>query len=218
MRIVFLGAPGSGKGTQSQRLVESHGIPQVSTGDLLRAHVRDGTELGRRAKSVMDAGQLVDDATILGMVRERLAAPDAARGFILDGFPRTVPQAEGLDQMLAAIGQPLDAAVLFNVDAGLLVKRISGRRTCQDCGRVFNVHTAPPPAPPPCGGQCETPRLVQRPDDKEETVARRLAVYDEQTRPLVGFYEQRGLLRSIDAEGDLPTVTARLEAALAPRG
>ncbi|MFN5011874.1 MAG: adenylate kinase [Gammaproteobacteria bacterium] len=218
MRIVFLGAPGSGKGTQSQRLVERHGIPQVSTGDLLRAHVRDGTELGRRAKSVMDAGQLVDDATILGMVRERLAAPDAARGFILDGFPRTVPQAEGLEQMLAAIGQPLDAAVLFNVDSGLLVKRISGRRTCQDCGRVFNVHTAPPPSPPPCDGQCETPRLVQRPDDKEETVARRLAVYDEQTRPLVGFYEQRGLLRSIDAEGDLPTVTARLEAALAPRG
>ncbi|MFO0509897.1 MAG: adenylate kinase [Gammaproteobacteria bacterium] len=218
MRIVFLGAPGSGKGTQSQRLVERHGIPQVSTGDLLRAHVRDGTELGRRAKSVMDAGQLVDDATILGMVRERLAAPDAARGFILDGFPRTVPQAEGLEQMLAAIGQPLDAAVLFDVDSELLVKRISGRRTCQDCGRVFNVHTAPPPSPPPCGGQCETPRLVQRPDDKEETVARRLEVYEEQTRPLVGFYEQRGLLRSIDAEGDLPTVTARLEAALAPRG
>lgn len=218
MRIVFLGAPGSGKGTQSQRLVERHGIPQVSTGDLLRAHVRDGTELGRRAKSVMDAGQLVDDATILGMVRERLAAPDAARGFILDGFPRTVPQAEGLEQMLAAIGQPLDAAVLFDVDSELLVKRISGRRTCQDCGRVFNVHTAPPPSPPPCGGQCEIPRLVQRPDDKEETVARRLAVYDEQTRPLVGFYQQRGLLRSIDAEGDLPTVTARLEAALAPRG
>ena len=218
MRIVFLGAPGSGKGTQSQRLVERHGIPQVSTGDLLRAHVREGTELGRRAKAVMDAGQLVDDATILGMVRERLAAPDAARGFILDGFPRTVPQAEGLEQMLAAIGQPLDAAVLFDVDSELLVKRISGRRTCQDCGRVFNVHTAPPPSPAPCGGQCETPRLVQRPDDKEETVARRLAVYDEQTRPLVGFYEQRGLLRSIDAEGDLPTVTARLEAALAPRG
>ena len=218
MRIVFLGAPGSGKGTQSQRLVERHGIPQVSTGDLLRAHVRDGTELGRRAKAVMDAGQLVDDATILGMVRERLAAPDAARGFILDGFPRTVPQAEGLEQMLAAIGQPLDAVVLFNVDSGLLVKRISGRRTCQDCGRVFNVHTAPPPTPPPCGGQCETPRLVQRPDDKEETVARRLAVYDEQTRPLVGFYEQRGLLRSIDAEGELPIVTARLEGALAPRG
>jgi adenylate kinase len=218
MRIVFLGAPGSGKGTQSQRLVERHGIPQVSTGDLLRAHVREGTELGRRAKAVMDAGQLVDDATILGMVRERLAAPDAARGFILDGFPRTVPQAEGLDQMLAAIGQPLDAAVLFDVDPGLLVKRISGRRTCEDCGRVFNVHTAPPPSPPPCGGQCETPRLVQRPDDKEETVARRLSVYEEQTRPLVGFYEQRGLLRRIDAEGDLPTVTARLEAALAPRG
>ena len=137
MRIVFLGAPGSGKGTQSQRLVESHAIPQVSTGDLLRAHVKDGTELGRRAKAVMDAGQLVDDATILGMVRERLAAPDAARGFILDGFPRTIPQAEGLDGMLAQIGQPLDAVIQFEVQPELLVQRISGRRSCQDCGRVF---------------------------------------------------------------------------------
>ena len=131
MRIVFLGAPGSGKGTQSQRLVERHGIPQVSTGDLLRAHVREGTELGQRAKAVMDAGKLVDDATILGMVRERLAQPDAARGFILDGFPRTIPQADGLNAMLAGIGQPLDVAILFNVDDDKLVKRISGRRTCE---------------------------------------------------------------------------------------
>ncbi|NBX41151.1 MAG: adenylate kinase, partial [Gammaproteobacteria bacterium] len=196
MRIVFLGAPGSGKGTQSQRLVESHAIPQVSTGDLLRAHVKDGTELGRRAKAVMDAGQLVDDATILGMVRERLAAPDAARGFILDGFPRTIPQAEGLDVMLAQIGQPLDAVIQFEVQPELLVQRISGRRSCQDCGRVFNVHTAPVPTPPPCGGQCTTPRLVQRPDDTEATVAKRLAVYVEQTAPLIGFYERKGLLRS----------------------
>ncbi|MFZ9652287.1 MAG: adenylate kinase [Steroidobacteraceae bacterium] len=215
MRIVFLGAPGSGKGTQSQRLVESHAIPQVSTGDLLRAHVKDGTELGRRAKAVMDAGQLVDDATILGMVRERLAAPDAARGFILDGFPRTIPQAEGLDGMLAQIGQPLDAVIQFEVQPELLVQRISGRRSCQDCGRVFNVHTAPVPTPPPCGGQCTTPRLVQRPDDTEATVAKRLAVYVEQTAPLIGFYERKGLLRKVEAEGELATVTARVEAALA---
>ncbi|MEY3465171.1 MAG: hypothetical protein RL603_769 [Pseudomonadota bacterium] len=215
MRIVFLGAPGSGKGTQSQRLVESHAIPQVSTGDLLRAHVKDGTELGRRAKAVMDAGQLVDDATILGMVRERLAAPDAARGFILDGFPRTIPQAEGLDVMLAQIGQPLDAVIQFEVQPELLVQRISGRRSCQDCGRVFNVHTAPVPTPPPCGGQCTTPRLVQRPDDTEATVAKRLAVYVEQTAPLIGFYERKGLLRKVEAEGELATVTARVEAALA---
>jgi adenylate kinase len=215
MRIVFLGAPGSGKGTQSQRLVESHAIPQVSTGDLLRAHVKDGTELGRRAKAVMDAGQLVDDATILGMVRERLAAPDAARGFILDGFPRAIPQAEGLDGMLAQIGQPLDAVIQFEVQPELLVQRISGRRSCQDCGRVFNVHTAPVPTPPPCGGQCTTPRLVQRPDDTEATVAKRLAVYVEQTAPLIGFYERKGLLRKVEAEGELATVTARVEAALA---
>lgn len=214
MRIVFLGAPGSGKGTQAQRLTERHGIPQVSTGDLLRAHVHQGTELGRRAKSVMDAGQLVDDTTILGMVRERLAEPDAARGFILDGFPRTIPQAEGLSTLLAEIGKPLDAVILFDVDPALLVKRISGRRSCQDCGRVFNVHTAPVPVPPPCNGQCTTPRLMQRPDDAEETVAKRIAVYGAQTAPLVGFYKNRGLLKTVAADAPLSDVTARVGAAL----
>jgi adenylate kinase len=215
MRIVFLGAPGSGKGTQAQRLVERHGIPQISTGDLLRAHVRDGTELGRRAKAIMDAGQLVDDATILGMVRERLSADDTARGFILDGFPRTIPQAEGLDALLAEIRKPLRAVVLFEVDPQLLIKRISGRRSCQDCGRVFNVHTAPVPVPPPCGGQCATPRLVQRPDDNEATVTKRLEVYEAQTQPLIGFYRGRGLLKTVDADAPLETVAERLEASLA---
>jgi adenylate kinase len=214
MRIVFLGAPGSGKGTQAQRLVERHGIPQMSTGDLLRAHVRDGTELGRRAKSIMDAGQLVDDVTILGMVRERLASPDTAKGFILDGFPRTIPQAEGLDTLLGEIGKPLKAVILFDVDPQLLVKRISGRRSCQDCGRVFNVHTAPVPVPPPCSGQCTSPRLMQRPDDAEATVAKRLAVYEEQTQPLIGFYRSRGMLKSVDADAPLEAVTERVEAAL----
>ena len=217
MRIVFLGAPGSGKGTQSQRLIERHGIPQISTGDLLRAHVREGTELGRRAKAVMDAGQLVDDQTILGMVRERLAQPDAAKGFILDGFPRTLPQAEGLETMLADIGQPLDAVILFNIESALLVQRILGRRSCQDCGRVFNVHTAPVPNPPPCGGQCTTPRLLQRPDDEEATVAKRIGVYEQQTKPLVGFYAGKGLLRSIEADAALEVVTARVEQALQRR-
>jgi adenylate kinase len=211
MRIVFLGAPGSGKGTQSQRLVERHGIPQVSTGDLLRAHVRDGTELGQRAKAVMDAGKLVDDETILGMVRDRLAQPDATRGFILDGFPRTTPQADGLGAMLAQLGCPLDAVILFNVDPVKLVQRISGRRSCQDCGRVFNIHTAPPGTPPHCGQCDDKPRLVQRPDDNEATVARRLAVYEEQTRPLVDYYRGRGLLREIDADAELDDVTARVE-------
>jgi len=215
MRIVFLGAPGSGKGSQAQRLIERHGIPQISTGDLLRAHVREGTELGRRAKAVMDAGQLVDDATILGMVRERLAAPDAARGFILDGFPRTIPQAEGLETLLAEIDQPLKVAILFEVAAPLLIQRISGRRSCQDCGRVFNIHTAPVPVPPPCAGQCTAPRLVQRPDDNEATVSTRLAVYQEQTAPLIAFYAARGLLKTIDADAPLEAVTARVEHALA---
>jgi len=214
MRIVFLGAPGSGKGTQAQRLIERHGIPQISTGDLLRAHVREGTELGRRAKAVMDAGQLVDDTTILGMVRERLSRSDAARGFILDGFPRTIPQAEGLATLLAEIGKPLDAVILFDVDPALLVKRISGRRSCQDCGRVFNVHTAPVPVPPPCNGQCTAPRLIQRPDDAEETVTKRLGVYEAQTAPLVGFYRERGLLKTVHADAPLAEVTSRVEAAL----
>ena len=214
MRIVFLGAPGSGKGTQAQRLIERHGIPQISTGDLLRAHVREGTELGRRAKAVMDAGQLVDDTTILGMVRERLSQSDAARGFILDGFPRTIPQAEGLATLLAEIGKPLDAVILFDVDPALLVKRISGRRSCQDCGRVFNVHTAPVPVPPPCNGQCTAPRLIQRPDDAEETVTKRLGVYEAQTAPLVGFYRERGLLKTVQADAPLAEVTSRVEAAL----
>jgi len=214
MRIVFLGAPGSGKGTQAQRLIERHGIPQISTGDLLRAHVREGTELGRRAKSVMDAGQLVDDATILGMVRARLAEPDAARGLILVGFPRTIPQAEWLSTMLSELGKPLDAVILFDVDPALLVKRISGRRSCQDCGRVFNVHTAPVPVPPPCNGQCTAPRLIQRPDDAEETVTKRLGVYEAQTAPLVGFYKERGLLKTVEADAPLAEVTARVEAAL----
>ncbi len=214
MRIVFLGAPGSGKGTQSQRLVERHGIPQVSTGDLLRAHVRDGTQLGKRAKAVMDAGKLVDDETILGMVRDRLAKPDAARGFILDGFPRTIPQADGLGAMLAQIGCPLDAVILFNVDPVKLVQRISGRRSCQDCGRVFNIHTAPPGTPPHCGQCDDKPRLVQRPDDNEATVATRYSVYEQQTRPLVDYYRGRGLLREIDADAELDDVTARVEALL----
>lgn len=211
MRIVFLGAPGSGKGTQSQRLVERHGIPQISTGDLLRAHVREGSELGKRAKAVMDAGKLVDDATILGMVKERLAQPDAARGFILDGFPRTIPQADGLGAMLEGIGQPLDVAILFNVDDDKLIKRISGRRTCESCGRVFNIHSSPPGSAPHCTNCGDKARLVQRPDDTEETVTKRLAVYNQQTRPLVDYYRARGLLREINADADVDAVTARIE-------
>ena len=214
MRIVFLGAPGSGKGTQAQRLTALHDIPQISTGDLLRAHVKDGTALGLRAKSVMDAGKLVDDATILGMVRDRLSQPDARIGFVLDGFPRTIAQADGLAALLTDVGAPLDAVILFNIDNQVLMQRLAGRRTCQDCGRVFNIHSAPPSVPPPCEGKCVTPRLMQRPDDTEATVSNRLAVYDAQTRPLVAYYRGKGLLREINADGDLAAVTARVNVAL----
>jgi adenylate kinase len=215
MRIVLLGAPGSGKGTQAQRLIDRHGVPQISTGDLLRAAAAAGTELGRRAKAIMDAGKLVDDATMLGIIRERLGQPDARRGFILDGFPRTIAQADGLQALLDQLGQPLDAVVLMDVDADQLFKRLTGRRTCRTCQRVFNVYTAPPSVPPPCGGQCETPDLFQRPDDSEETIGKRLSVYEAQTRPLVDYYRDRGMLRTVDAEGDIDAVTRRLEQALA---
>jgi adenylate kinase len=214
MRIVLLGAPGSGKGTQAQRLIDRHGVPQISTGDLLRAAVAAGTELGRHAKAIMDAGKLVDDATMLGIIRERLAQPDAKPGFILDGFPRTIAQADGLQALLAEIGQPLDCVVLMDVDKDQLFRRLTGRRTCGTCGRVFNVYTAPPSDPPPCGGRCETPDLVQRADDSEATIGKRLDVYEAQTKPLVEYYRGRGMLRVVDAEGDIDVVTTRLEAAL----
>ncbi len=214
MRIVLMGAPGSGKGTQSQYLVERFGIPQISTGDLLRSAVARGTEYGLRAKAAMDSGQLVVDEIVLGIIRERLAEKDAAGGFILDGFPRNLAQAQALADMLAVLGKPLDAVVLFEVDYAEIIKRISGRRSCQQCGRVFNVHTAPPGTPPHCDQCDDKPPLVQRRDDEEATVRRRLEVYEQQTRPLAQYYAAQGLLRSIDAQAGVQQVTARLVAAL----
>jgi adenylate kinase len=214
MRIILLGAPGSGKGTQSQRLAQRHGIPQISTGDLLRDAIARGTSLGLRAKPIVEAGGLVADDLVLGMIRERLGQADAQRGFILDGFPRNLAQAGALTQLLQQLGQPLDSVVLLEVDAGELVRRISGRRTCQDCGRVFNVFTSPPPAGESCPKTGAEHRLFQREDDKEATVAHRLKVYDDKTRPLVEFYSAQGLLRTINAQGELDEVSARLGAAL----
>jgi adenylate kinase len=215
MRIVLLGPPGSGKGTQSQRLIRSHGIPQISTGDLLRAAVAAQSRLGIAAKSAMDAGKLVDDEIVLGMIRERLALPDVANGFILDGFPRNLSQAAALEDLLQQLHQPLDDVVLLQVDNDELVRRIGGRRTCRNCGRVFNVFTSPPAPGETCPLTGAAHDLFQRPDDNEATIAERLKVYDEKTRPLAQFYDERGLLQRIDAEGEQDAVTARLEAVLA---
>ena len=213
MRLVLLGAPGSGKGTQAQRLQARYGVPQVSTGDLLREAVAAGTPLGRAAKIVMDAGQLVADDIMLGIIRERLARADAARGFILDGFPRTIPQADGLAALLAELGKPIDAVVLLAIDSEVLQQRMAGRRSCRRCGRVFHVVTNPPKPGDLCidGAPHD---LFQRPDDNEETVRNRLAVYSERTQPLIDYYAKKGLLRRIDADGSLHDVSQRLEAVL----
>src|ERR1700678_4117584 len=206
MRIVLMGAPGSGKGTQSQLLVAAYGVPQISTGDLLREAVSRETGLGKKAKAAMDAGKLVDDATVLGMIRERLAKPDAQKGFILDGFPRNIVQAEALEALLTELGRPLQAVVLLNLDLGILFKRLTGRRICEGCGRVFNIYTSPPGTSPQCDKCGDKSRLIQRPDDKEEVIGKRLEVFEAQTKPLVQYYEQRGMLRIVDADAEVQTV------------
>jgi adenylate kinase len=213
VRIVFLGAPGSGKGTQAQLLVADAGIIQVSTGDLLREAVKAGTDLGRRAKAAMDAGELVSDDIVLGIIRERLSRPDAATGFVLDGFPRNLAQAEALKAVLAGIGKPLDAVVLINVPFDILMKRLTGRRTCSVTGKVLNIWFSDPAeleASRAAGGE-----LVQRADDNEETIGNRLRVYRAQTEPLVQYYRDSGLLREVDGEGSTAEVYARLRAVLA---
>jgi adenylate kinase len=209
MRIVLLGAPGSGKGTQAQRLQAKYGVPQISSGDLLRDAVARGTELGLKAKAVMDAGQLVSDDIVLGLIRDRLNRSDAAKGFILDGFPRNSDQANALNALLNEIGQPLDAVLLLEVRRTTLLKRLAGRRVCQKCGTVYNVHSL--------NGVTTCPRdgteLYQRPDDKEEVIAKRLEVYEKQTQPLIEHYSKLGLLRAIAGEGELEQVFERMEAA-----
>ena len=218
MRIVLMGAPGSGKGTQAQRLVKQFGIPQISTGDILRKHRKEGTELGKRADAIMAKGLLVDDATMLDIIRDRVAQPDAQKGFILDGFPRTQTQAEALTRLMIDLGTPLDAVVLFEVGDEELVRRISGRRTCSLCNKVFNIHTAPPPSPATdCLPDSTEHQLFQRKDDEEATVAERLRVYARQTQPVLSYYSDAGLLRTVRAEGALEEITQRLLDVLAAR-
>lgn len=209
MRLVLLGAPGSGKGTQARKLVEEYGVPQVSTGDLLRDAVARGTPLGLQARKVMGEGRLVDDATVLALLRERLEQPDAARGFILDGYPRNVAQADALASLLVDTGQVLDGVVLIEVDVTALFRRLTGRRTCRRCGQLFNVYSDPPGEGPDCeGGQRHD--VFQRPDDNEETISRRLEVFEAETRPLIAYYQERGLLKIVDANGAPDEVFARL--------
>ena len=214
MRIVLLGAPGSGKGTQSQRLAQLHGVAHISTGDLLRAAKAKGTPLGLAAKAAMDAGQLVADEIVLGMIRERLAEPDVRGGFILDGFPRNLDQARALEALLSQLAQPLDAVLLLEVPDDELVRRIAGRRTCRQCDRVFNIYTSAPTANQTCPKTGGPHDLFQRPDDDEQTVKERLRVYDEKTKPLIKHYAALGLLHHIAGTGELGAVTERLEAAL----
>jgi adenylate kinase len=212
MRIVMLGAPGSGKGTQAKRLQAERGWLQVSTGDLLRQAVADGTELGRRAKAAMDAGELVSDEIVLGMIKERIAKPDAARGFVLDGYPRNRSQAGDLERVLGELGISLDAAVLMDVDFEILMKRLTGRRTCSKTGKLLNIYFSSKEELEECtqaGGE-----LLKRDDDNEDTIRNRLEVYKKQTAPLIAYYDERGLLRRIDAEGEMDEVYGRLSRVL----
>ena len=206
MNIVLLGAPGAGKGTQAALLVEKYGTPHISTGDMLRAAVKEGTELGRKAKTYMDAGELVPDDVIIGLVTERLQNPDTEKGFILDGFPRTSAQAVALDAELSKLERPLDAALLIDVDAEVIVKRLTSRRMCKECGYIGSVADA---SCPKCGGE-----MYQRDDDNEATVRNRLDVYETSTSPLIDYYRGCDLLVSIDGDRDLQVVFADVEKAL----
>ena len=209
MRIVLLGAPGSGKGTQAALLKEMYGIPHVSTGDILRQEVAEGTELGRKAENYMKDGALVPDALILEMMEQRLLQPDTRRGWLLDGFPRTVEQAEGLATLTARIGQKVDAGVILNVNPEVVVRRLSARRVCEACQGVTSVREVQGGGCPLCGG-----KLVLRPDDEPEVVRRRIIVFDKQTRPVFEFFRRRYDVIDVDASRSIDEVTEALRRAL----
>ena len=212
MRLVLLGPPGAGKGTQAQYLGDRFGIPQISTGDILREHVEEGTSLGIRARSFMDRGEYVPDEVVVDMVMERLAEPDAEKGFILDGFPRTVPQAQALENALAKRERPLSAVLCFAVGDETAIARLTGRYTCPTCKRTYHAAFNPPANDLAC--DLDGTPLVQRSDDDELTAKRRLALYREQTEPLESFYRDRELLREVDAEAPMGVVSERTEASL----
>ncbi len=203
MRLIFLGAPGTGKGTQASVLAEKYSIPQISTGDILRKAVADRTELGKKAKAIMDSGGLVPDDVIIGLIEDRLSQPDAEKGYILDGFPRTIKQAQALDKLLPE-DKSIDAVIYFDVPAEEIVGRLTSRRTCSVCGKNYNMKTDPPPPDNKClvcGGD-----IIQRDDDKEETVRNRLSVYNEKTAPLVEYYDKQEKLYRIDGSQEVEEV------------
>jgi len=207
VRLVLVGPPGAGKGTQAQFIASHFAVPKISTGDIFRANVSQGTELGIEARKYMDAGDLVPDEVTIGMVKDRLAQDDAVEGFLLDGFPRTVHQAEVLDEMLEGQGAALDVVLELVVDDDEVVRRLSGRRTCRQCGHVWHLDFDPPSR----DGRCDrcSGELFQRDDDREDTIRHRLEVYADQTSPLIDYYGDRGLLRGIDATGPVEDVTER---------
>jgi adenylate kinase len=204
MRLVLLGAPGAGKGTQAKKLIEKYGMPQISTGDLLRAAVAAGTPLGKEAKSYMDKGELVPDSVVLGMVEERLKQDDCKKGYILDGFPRNTAQAEALDKMLANLNMSLTAALSVDVPFEDLMKRLTGRRTCKSCGQMYNIYFKAPAKEGVCD-KCSG-ELFQRDDDKEATIKKRLEVYSSQTEPLIGYYRNKGILKSVSGTGSIDEI------------
>jgi len=208
MNVILLGPPGAGKGTQAKMLVEEYQIPQISTGDILRAAVKEGSPLGKEAKACMDKGELVPDSVVIGIVEERIQQPDCAKGYMLDGFPRTVPQAEALDGMLQNLSSQIDHVVSIEVASEELVGRLTGRRTCRDCGVGFHVMFDPPEQEgvcDKCGGE-----LYQRDDDNVETVTSRLEVYESQTLPLIEYYKTQGKIRSIDGVGEIKEIYGRV--------